>query len=218
MVAQATSLKMLLPKATFITESEFLILRATSSTIAKSAQMIMTMCYISSSRYTVINNTVMDSAFFYGLDLQFSDYSIVANSYFRNNGEWGMFSSSSYGQILNNYFQNTWEYEGYDAVLDSNSAYHNVIAGNEFMGKGVKDEGTTNDYCSGPLNIFGPDAAIPMRAAYCACTDNDGDGSYLYDLADCPLGNDCNDNDPSVVGARDDLYINWDVYPLHRHL
>ncbi|MBI5748485.1 MAG: hypothetical protein HZA00_05110 [Nitrospinae bacterium] len=33
------------------------------------------------------------------------------------------------------------------------------------------------------------------------CTDNDGDGYYAYDSANCPEGNDCNDNDPAINPA-----------------
>jgi len=43
------------------------------------------------------------------------------------------------------------------------------------------------------------------------CIDSDGDGTYVYNATLCPIGNDCNDSDPTIIGVADNTYINYDV-------
>ena len=161
--------------------------------------------YMSVSNFNTVNNSVMDSAS-HGIDIYNSYNNTITHSQLRGNSYQGIsIGYAQFTRILSNYFDNNNDME------ISLNAYASLISGNEFQGGGVQDYSSSTDYCSGEPNIFGPSATIPEGAQICDCVDNDGDGSFGYDPVDCTVGNDCNDNDASWIGVRDDITITQNV-------
>ena len=162
----------------------------------------------SSNRNTLTSMTVMQN--YYGVYLYYSSNNTVEKSSIEGNVGRGayLYSNSKYNNISKNTFNNS-GFSVYDMELTAGADY-NIIGGNIFYGGGVNDNGLENDYCSDP-NFFAPGSSEPFQSQICDCTDADGDKTYAYNATSCQIGNDCDDNNPFVIGVVDDLYLNHDV-------
>lgn len=133
---------------------------------------------------TIVDNRINDS-YYYGLYLQYTDSNLIQGNYFNDSGS-------------------------YDLLIDSSSDV-NMVRGNGFWSTGILDYSFSTNYCGVPRNEFGPYASIPDSALICDCVDNDGDKTFAYNTTLCQVGNDCNDENASIIGLRDNLYLNRDV-------
>ncbi|MBI2549443.1 right-handed parallel beta-helix repeat-containing protein [Candidatus Woesearchaeota archaeon] len=155
-------------------------------------------------RFVVQNLTAIGNN--YGIDLSYSDSGTITKSEFTNNNYYGIdINSGSQITVLSNYFDNP----AVDLFIEA-YVERATVGGNGFYGGGIYDDSGSTDYCT-QRNYFAPGANVPYDAQICGCTDNDGDGTYAYNISSCIIGNDCDDTNASIIGLKDDFYLNQDV-------
>ncbi len=146
--------------------------------------------YISkASNNSIINNTINDNEG-RGIYLSSALYNLIyANKITKNTYGIYVYLSARNTTIVENYVCNNTEDDIRNLGSGTMGGFNYCDSVSEWNDRGSSDGCM---YSCGELN----------------CTDNDGDGYYLYDILQCPIGNDCNDNDASINPGADEIYCN----------